>query len=333
MISSRFDRSLTPDQTRWIVEQACRAPSIHNSQPWRFGYADGVFRLWADTSRGLTATDPDGRELVLSCGAALYNLRLAARKLGFDPATQTLPDPAEPRLLAEVTMTEGKPADVEERRRYAALTRRHTHRGGFDGRPLAPELAVHLQRAAMAEGAALAYVHQPGQRRAVLALARSAECELAADERVQAELTDWTPKPGTGRRDGVPATAYPARPRLVADDLPARDFDQGRGYGRAAPDRSPPGSIAVLTTEHDDERDWLRAGQALEAVLVRAAQDWAFAALDSQLVEVPSLRSQLRRELATSGYPQLILRFGYAGDAPLTPRRGAGEVLDRLADR
>jgi nitroreductase len=327
MVTTGFDRTLSLTEVRWLVEQAGRAPSVHNSQPWRFTYGDSL-DLWAETSRGMTASDPEGRELVLSCGAALYNLRVAARKIGFDAAVELLPDSAQPRLLARVSLREGKPADAMERREYAALTRRHTHRGGFDDKPLASDLAVYLQRAADVEGAMLIYVHQPGQRRRILQLAATAERELAANPRVQEEIAAWTPQPGAARRDGVPATAYPPRPRMHADDLPARDFDQGRGYGQAETDMSPPGVIAVIATEGDTQRDWLVAGQGMERALIRAAENWVFAALDSQLVELASTRSELRRALGISGHPQIVMRFGYAANAPATPRRPVDEVLD-----
>jgi len=313
---------------RWAIEQACRAPSLHNTQPWRFTFDGRRIELFADTSRGLTATDPDSRELVLSCGAALYNLRVALRKVGYDGRPTLLPNPANPRLLASVAIVETAPATVAERREYAALIRRHTHRGPFEARPLTPELAVLLQRAAHEENAQLIYVHDPGQRRRVLQLARTAERAQQADERIAAELAAWTPSPGVTHRDGVPATAYSSEPRASANDLPPRDFDQSRGYGRLSSHDPAPGVMAVLTSPTDLQPDWLRAGQALERVLLVAADRWAFAALHSPLTEVPHLRAELRRELCTSGYPQILLRFGYAPDATVTPRRSVDEVLD-----
>lgn len=328
MTRTDFDRKLSTDQIRWLVAQACRAPSIHNTQPWRFHFADGSFEMWADTTRGLTVIDPAGRELVISCGAALFNLRLAARKLGFDTAVHALPDPGEPRLLARVALSEGSPANVAERRAFAAMIRRHTHRGDFAPDPLAPDLTVHLQHAAASEGATLIYLSQPGQRRQVLRLARAAERVVSLDSRAREELAEWTPEPGAVRRDGVPATAYAARPQPGFDELPARDFDQAQGRGLATTTGSSPGTIGVLATADDTEAGWLAAGRAMQAVLVRAAEDWAFAAIDSQLVEVASLRAELRRALTTANHPQLLLRFGYAGDAPLTPRRRVDEVLD-----
>ena len=319
---------LSSAEVRWAIDQAARAPSIHNTQPWRFRWDGRAFELHADTQRGLSAADPQGRELVLSCGAALFNLRLALRKLGFGARVELLPSAGQPRLLARITVEPGQPADVLTRRMYAAMTRRHTHRGEFEDRPLAAELAVELQQAAAEEGATLHYVHDPGQRHRVLHIARAAERQLAADERVRAEIAAWTPAPAATRRDGVPATAYAAEPMGLVDDLPARDFDLGRGYGALEPTEQPPAGLAVLLSQRDLQVDWLQAGQALERVLVVAAEHSAFAAMHSQSIEIPNLREEIRRELCTTGYPQILLRFGYATGTATTPRRPVDDVLD-----
>src|SRR3954462_2341708 len=175
---------LTIPDVRWVVAQAARAPSIHNTQPWRFVWDGEAFELHADTRRGLTAADPQSRELVISCGAALYNLRLSLRKLGVDSEVTLLPDNDEARLLARVTVRPGMPADVRARRMYAALTRRHTPRGSFEDRALSAELAVALQHAAAAEGAALVYAHDPVHFNQAAPLALSAERKLGEVDRV-----------------------------------------------------------------------------------------------------------------------------------------------------
>ncbi|HTR71077.1 MAG TPA: hypothetical protein VMH41_12735 [Mycobacteriales bacterium] len=328
MTTAATDLPPSLDTVRWLVEQACRAPSVLNSQPWRFTYTGEAIELWADTSRGLTFADPEGRELALSCGAALFNLRVAIRSLGLTPDVRLLPDPDGPRLLAQISLLPGQAADPDEAAALSALARRHTRRSGFDDKPISPELGVYLQRAADAEGALLFHVNEPGMRRRLLQLARTAEREIAGDPRAQAELERWTPEPGSGQRDGVPATAYPARPQLVGDALAARDLDRGRGIGSADPDGGLPESISVIVTPTDVQADWLVAGQAMERVLVRAAQDWAFAAIDSQMVELPHIRAELRRALGVSGFPQIILRLGHAGSAPSTPRRPVDDVLE-----
>jgi hypothetical protein len=326
MTTSRFDVKLSALQARWVVEQACLAPSIHNTQPWSFYWDGEVFELYADTSRGLTATDPDGRELVMSCGAALYNMRLTLRKISFDADVSVLPDPDNPRLLARVLATESTPATVEERRLFAALLRRHTHRGGFDDEPISADLMVQMQRAAELESAALVFLSDPGQRRHVLTIARAAERACVNDLDIQREVEAWTPTPGSRRRDGVPVSAYASQPTSNIDDLPQRDFDQNRRLGAGEGGDRAPGIIGVLVTENDLQHDWLYAGQALERLLVVAARSGAFAAIHSQLTEVEHLRNELRRELCVADYPQLLLRFGYAPDAHRTPRRPLNEV-------
>jgi nitroreductase len=327
MTPTTFGIPLPTKDARWSVEQACLAPSLHNTQPWLFTWDETSFELHADTARGLLASDPDGRELVLSCGAALFNLRLALRKVGYDARVQVLPDPSNPRFLARITPQEAAPASPEERRTFAAMTRRHTQRGAFDEQPLAPEVTVAMQRAAEKESAELVFVADPGQRRHVLTLARAAERALATDPAVREEICEWTPPPGSRRRDGVPATAYAAEPVAQPDDLAPRDYDQGRAFGIGEAAENPPGVIGVLVTDGDREADWLAGGQALQRLLVCAAQRGAYAALHSQLTEVTHLRGELRRELCVKGHPQMVMRFGYASDVEPTPRRPVDDVL------
>src|SRR5205807_23302 len=126
--------------TRYVVARAIWAPSVHNTQPWRFT-ADGGphLRLYADASRRLTAADPDGREMMISCGAALFSVRLALRSLGYIPETSVLPDPGQPTLVAQVSWRERAAADEFERRLSAQLLTRPTHRGAFDPQPLRPD--------------------------------------------------------------------------------------------------------------------------------------------------------------------------------------------------
>jgi hypothetical protein len=310
----------------WALAQAGRAPSIHNTQPWRFCWDESSFILIADTARGLTVADPDSRELVLSCGAALFNLRLALRKLGWRSSLALLPDTTDPRVLAALTVTDPAPATPAEARLAAAIPRRHTHRGDFEERPISPALAIRLQQAAAAEGAELHYVHAPGQRGKIEQLTREAEWTQSAHDGAREELAAWTPAPGSPRRDGVPATAYPAGRGAHAGNIAARDFDSGRDVGALDTAGPIPGLLAILTTPEDLQGDWLHAGMGLAAVLTTAAEQWAFAALHSQVIEVPPLRAELRRELATSAYPQLVLQLGHASLAPTTPRRATADI-------
>lgn len=318
---------LSPADFNWVVSQASRAPSVHNTQPWRFRWTGDAIEVYADTGRNLPLGDPDGRELVISCGAAIFNLRLALRHLRRTASVMVLPDQQNPRLLARVAVRAGPPATTNEERLREAILRRHTHRSEFDWSPIRAAHMVGLQQAADANGASLLLVSEPGRMRAVLQLSHAAERAAAMDERLVAETTQWTPAPGSPRRDGVPTTSYGPRGD-DDDDLASRNFDLGRSWGSADSGSAPAGPLAALVTDRDVQDDWLTAGQAMQAVLLTAASDWAFASLHSRVCELPHLRTELRRQLGTSAYPHLLMTFGYATIAPVTPRRSLDEIAE-----
>jgi hypothetical protein len=320
---------LEPADVKWVVAQAIRAPSVHNTQPWRFRWNGYAFDVMGDAHRGLDVSDPDGRELTISCGAAVINLLLALRQLGCEGSLRDFPDRLAPEIVARITVHEGSPATAAERRVFAALTRRHTHRGHFADRVISSELAIRLQQAAESQGCRLHYVNDPGPRARILHLARSAERLGASDDLAREETRAWASDPELYRPDGVPAWAYGQGPPAAGpDDLPGRDFDVDRAFGTGERGHQPPGAIAVLVTDNDLSFDWLQAGQALESVLLTAATEWAFAVIHSRVTEVPHLRAELQRELGTTDHPQLLLRFGYADTARATPRLPVEEVLD-----
>jgi hypothetical protein len=119
------------DAIDFAVAAAVHAPSVHNTQPWRFGPGERAIDVYADASRRLRVADPNGRELMISCGAAVFTLRVALRYLGWLPRARLFPDSSRPALVARVRWDEDRiAADSYEREMYAAVTTRHTHRGG-----------------------------------------------------------------------------------------------------------------------------------------------------------------------------------------------------------
>jgi nitroreductase len=119
----------------FVIRAAVAAPSVQNSQPWHFSSRPGAIRLHADPRRGLPQADPAGREMVISCGAALFNIRLAMRHLGFAAGVTLLPDPSCPDLLAEVRWGSFTPPAPGEEALYRSIPLRHTHRGPFTAGP------------------------------------------------------------------------------------------------------------------------------------------------------------------------------------------------------
>ena len=138
----------TPEETaRFVIGAAVWAPSVHNTQPWRFAVRPGEISLYADPDRWLAVADPAGREMLISCGAALFNARLALRYLGWVPETSVLPDPGRPMLVARISWTRQITPAAYECDLYQQVAARRTHRGGFEAGDLPAALLTALGRA------------------------------------------------------------------------------------------------------------------------------------------------------------------------------------------
>ena len=332
----------TEEIIRYVVARAVWAPSVHNTQPWRFT-ADGGPRvsLYADADRRLAVADPDGREMMVSCGAALFTVRLALRSLGYIPETRVLPDPAQPALVARVSWRERAAADEFERRLSGRVLTRRTHRGAFDPEPLPPDTLAALRDAAAREGAALRIMADDGRRAALAAAVQTAEHQLRQDGERLRELARWTPAPGSARCDGVPASSYPARAERTQPYFPGRDFARGHDWGvpplSLATSHRAAGVAGLLTTTGDGPADWVHAGQALQRILLTASVCGAAVALHSQPLELPWLREFLSTQLGDGARPHLVLRIGLVAQVAVSVRRDPGDVLfpagDDRADR
>jgi len=322
-------RQIPPGQVTRILATAARAPSVHNTQPWRFAVSSHAIDLYADPARKLRV-DRGGREMLISCGAALFGLRLAVRELGHLPVVSLFPEPARPGLLARVTLGRPEPVTAMERRMLAALPHRHTHRGAFEPEPLPAGLLPGLQHDALAEGATLALVDRPEDYQKLAALAAEATRMQALNAGARDEALRWSRAPGSPARDGVPATAFAAVAPYAPGRLAQRDFDLGRHLGQLPgpePGEPPPAATAVLVTGGDSRADWLRAGQALHRVLAHAATVWVFAGLHTQPLEFPVIRDLIRARLALPGPPQMLLQFGRSRSSLASARRTVPEVL------
>ena len=321
----------TAEQTaRYIVAQAIWAPSVHNTQPWWFSTEGQQVSLYADAGRRLTVADPDGREMMISCGAALFTLRLALRSLGYVPKTRVLPDPAQPMLVARVSWRERAATAEFEKRLNSQVPRRRTHRGGFDPVPLSPHLLAALSEGAARDGATLRFIGDGGRRAVLAAAVDAAEQVIRVDSTRVQELVMWASPPGSPRRDGVPTTSYPKRAEHTDPDFPGRDFAHGLGWGNPplSSARSPriAGVVGLLCTADDHPADWVNAGQALQRLLLTASTCGVAAALHSQPLELPGLRELIRARLG-GGHPHLLFRLGAVIQTEASVRRSPGEVL------
>lgn len=312
------------------LRYAVLAPSSHNSQPWRFQVGGDGVALLADRTRSLPVVDPYDRELTISLGAALFNLRAALAHFGMSYTIDVFPDQDDADVVARVAVQDRPGEDAEVARLAAAIALRATNRQAFSPIPLPDKVLDLLCAAAMAEGAAACAVTDTPRRDHLADLVARADQAQFGDVRFRRELASWIhPR---RERDGMPAYAF-GMPHLLDVEasllgLVLRTFDVGGGV--AARDAAlVAGSplLLCLSTRQDNPAAWLFAGQAMQRVLLTARLEGYDASFLSQAVEVPALRQEMRNFLDTEPFPQLLLRIGRGPAAPHSRRRPLAEVL------
>ncbi len=317
-------KSVTQDEVGILLAAAGLAPSMHNTQPWRFEINGPVIDVLLDPDRTLPTIDPANRFIRIGLGAATFNLRVAAAMLGHDTTIAIDPDPATPDVVVRIFLADRKVPVAGLSSLYGELARRYTYRGPMADRPISSRMTKLLTEAARAERADLRWLDDQ-QRTHLGSIIRAADDrDLHEEDRLHERLR-WIG--GDRDTEGVPDSVLgplPTSPAAVRD----------LSAGRATPHRSQAAFeakpiIAVLATADDDETAWVRAGLALERVLLTATSYSLAASFLNQAIEYPPLRDEVHTLIGHDSWPQLIIRFGYPTESSgLTPRRPWNETLN-----
>lgn len=309
-----------------LLAAAVAAPSMHNTQPWRFDVQGHVIDVYLDGSRTLPAEDPTGRAMRIAAGAATFNLRCAAEALGYGTWFGLAPYPREePDLLARIVVEPTEARDEELADLAEQIPRRHTDRNPSDATPIAEDVRVALMQAAYAEGAELIWLGEP-EIHAVLDLTLQSDLREIRDWRRSAERAHWVG--GFRPAEGVPSTALGPRPvnyPATVRDLGTRPLDRLRG--QSAFETHP--DIAVLCTDYDDPADQVAAGTALERVLLVATRAGVSASFLNQPLEYEDLRTKVQRLTRRPGHADMIIRFSHTHPGPGTARRPLSDFLPK----
>jgi hypothetical protein len=319
------------DQLEFLLNYAILAPSSHNTQPWLFRINAMDVELFADRRRALPVVDPHHRELTISCGAALFHLRVAAEYFGHQYRVELIPDPSDPDLLARFHLGLAGETRSDDILLFHAIPTRHTNRQSFTSDPVPPAILESLIDSARQEAAWLHLVETDDARNWLADLIAEADRKQWAIRPFREELARWLRTKPDQASDGLIVQSLGIKDWMASfTPLIVRTFD--RGGGEAARDRdialhSP--VLAVLGTETDSPRAWMHAGQALASLLLHARSEELWASFLNQPIEVEETRQQLASGLGVPGYPQSLLRLGYAPPAAPTPRRSVRDVLLR----
>ena len=325
-----------PEKINFILKYAILAPSGHNSQPWLFKIiGDNTIELYADRTRALAVVDPDDREMIISCGAALEHLRLAANHFGLADITDLIPDKNNnPDLLAKVELKEGdtitQKLAQQDALLFEAITKRRSNRSAFESKKLPDDILVSLKDIARLHSAWLDIVEEDMKKKTIAELISQGDKIQLSDKKFRRELAAWIHPNRSNSRDGMPGYAHGVSDiASYVGPFLIRTFDMGKG--QAAKDMQlASGSpvLAVLGSDADEQLDWIRTGQVLARILLRARAENVWTSFMDQPIEVPELRLRLREALGrAAGFPQLLMRMGYGKDVKPTPRRNVDEVV------
>lgn len=312
------------DQVAEASIAALRAPSILNTQPWRWRLAGNHAELWADRTRQLDGLDPDGRLLLLSCGTALHHATVALLAAGFDADIARLTDPARPDLVARVRQGNRCAADDLL---YRAIYQRRTDRRPFGDERPSDAVLDELRAAAERHGIHLHVVRADQVTAFASAVAHAGDVEHA-DPRFRDDLLAWTTR-AREDRDGVSArSTVPPTQRTIAP----RDFDLARPAALDPGTGTDRGTVyVVFTVDAEEPANWVAAGEALSDVWLTLTARGLAASPISEVVEVLPVRVALRRLLGGVGHPAIAMRIGTPVDGiepvPATIRRSGTDTV------
>ncbi|MFI7117405.1 Acg family FMN-binding oxidoreductase [Amycolatopsis sp. NPDC049868] len=322
-----MENGWTRAETEVLARTLLRAPSVHNTQPWRLELDRERLLLRERRDLELPEHDTRGRDRLISCGAALATVELGVRVLGYDSVTRMFPEADEPDVVAAIQTTgRSAPSDVDLHR-YSAIARRGSYRHPFSGRRVSREKIGDLIAAAAESGVEARLIHDELELAHVADLLEFAAEAYQHDQAYQRELALWTIRDERYHRHGV---------GLAASTLPAGSLPWA-GLVRpvtAIPDhrvlqrRLAGETLLVFLTTDDGKYDHLHAGHALQDTWLDAVDDGLAGSVLTQPLHLPEVRSGLTEDLELPGFPQALMRFGYpTGLVPPSPRRAVDEVL------
>ena len=310
-----------------IVELACRAPSLHNSQPWRWVFEDAALHLFADHTRIGHRTDSAAREVILSCGVALDHVQVAAAAAGWTTRVERLSDSGDRGRLASIAFRRAESVTDHDRALGESIERRRTDRLAYATPEPWTVLKSLLDSVVEGTVAALDVIDDDG-RPALADASRRSEANRYDDESYQIELDWWTQC--SGPDDGIPFDAMASSEEADRVDV-ARDFPQhGLGNRRPQLDRDH-SKVLVLSTYDDSHDSTLRCGEVLSRVLLECTAAGFATCTLTHMIELHASREMLRTLIGRHAEPQVLIRVGRAPviEPPpgRTPRRPIRDVL------
>ncbi|PRP73575.1 nitroreductase [Planoprotostelium fungivorum] len=340
------------EQLSFLVRYAQLAPSTYNSQPWMFRIDErqNIIDLLSDASRSLPVVDPHDRQLLIACGAAFYQLRLAATHFGFFYSYELLPD-SESNVVARLRLSihpqhnsfgsSSLRRPMEEEKMFNAITHRRSNNEAYADKPVPEDFLTSIKTSVEEEpGVWLHWIKGSSQKTRVADLTAESMRKQVEYQPYREELFKWIrPNYNSSTMDGLPCGSV----GISSINYWMGNYQRSNNWAKNAAEkkhlqtRTAP-VLAVLGTRVDSDREWIIVGQSLVKALLSCTMYGLSVSQHNQALELPQLRSQLQEILGSAtvfnhvvGLPQVILRVGYSreGEKELrpSPRRCTDAVM------
>jgi nitroreductase len=320
-------RGTLRERLRHVLQYAILAPSTHNTQPWTFTLDDDLIEVYLDRSRNLTHVDPDGREMAMSVGAAIEHLRLAMVCHLMEPEIQLLPDFSGQDLVARVKCQRDAAPTPADLRAFSQVGRRHTVRGEFERRAIPADQLDAIRHSSIDTNAGVLVVDEGTLRERIVQMVKLGDEALLSEESFRREVGSWIHH--GQRNEGLPAGTLgidPIRAALAPFFVGSFDVGAAKAVVDEAQIKQAP-AVAIVCTRGDHVLDWLYAGMAIARLALNASAHGVRCSYYLQPIQIPAFRRELKAATQALGYPQILLRLGYAEEGEPTPRRPLEDVL------
>ncbi len=318
------------DQLYFLLNYAVLAPSNRNVQPWLFRLNDYSVDIVFDQTRALSIVDPNNRELVISCGAAIGNLERAAKYFGYQATVQLASKEQSLDLLASISLRKSSMPSSDDVAIFKAIKQRRTNRSPFSNGEIPLDALNECVRAAVIYDVEFAHFSNKEHKSSIAELVALADRLQFSQPWFRTELASWMHSKHRSSKDGISARRYGIPDILtpIAGFI-IQTFNIGKRVAYRNKQKIELGSpvLGILASQGDSQADWLNSGRALARILLTLTCHGLSAAYLNQAIETPSLRRRLRKRSTTLPYPQIMLRIGRADQPPPSVRRCVDDCL------
>jgi hypothetical protein len=317
---------------RFLLNYAVRAPSHQNTQPWKFRINATSLDIMIDRERALTFVDPNFRELIISCGAAVQMIEVAARYFGFEPVVTLSPDKSTTDWLAQVELKNDYQPTRQDKKIFRAIKHRQTNRRWFDDSQVADSVLQECLTYAPKNATDLHFSNDKHLKTEFAALTALAVRMQFSQPWYRLELASNFSSRLSMRKNGM--RSYGFSPRQLPTPINKilfQSFDMGKEVSKYNQQKIQTGSpaLGVFSSPQDNQNDWVNIGRALSHTLLTLTSHGFCVSYMNQSVQVESLRLKLKNLLKIDGIPQLVIRIGKADSVVPTPRRAVDDCIDK----